>query len=34
VKALESFDKMGFKDSVKEKLLLGNARKLFGLAAV
>lgn len=30
-KALASFDKMGFKDAVKEKLLLGNARKLFGL---
>ncbi len=32
-KALASFDKMGFKDAVKEKLLLGNARNLFGLAA-
>jgi predicted TIM-barrel fold metal-dependent hydrolase len=32
-KALVSFDKMGFKDAVKEKLLLGNARNLFGLAA-
>jgi predicted TIM-barrel fold metal-dependent hydrolase len=33
-KALVSFDKMGFKDAVKEKLLLGNATNLFGLAAV
>ncbi|MGH7855150.1 MAG: amidohydrolase family protein, partial [Candidatus Binatia bacterium] len=32
-KALVSFDKMGFKDTVKEKLLVGNARKLFGLSA-
>ena len=31
VKALASFDKMGFKDSVKEKLLLSNAMKLFDL---
>ncbi|HSQ13792.1 MAG TPA: amidohydrolase family protein, partial [Candidatus Deferrimicrobium sp.] len=30
-KALASFDKMGFKDAVKEKLLTGNARNLFGL---
>jgi hypothetical protein len=30
-KALVSFDKMGFKDTVKEKLLLENARNLFGL---
>jgi len=30
-KALASFDKMGFKDSVKEKLLISNARNLFGL---
>lgn len=30
-KALASFDKMGFKDSVKEKLLLSNAMKLFDL---
>jgi predicted TIM-barrel fold metal-dependent hydrolase len=30
-KALVSFDKLGFKDAVKEKLLLGNARSLFGL---
>ncbi len=30
-KALVSFDKMGFKDSVKEKLLRENARNLFGL---
>lgn len=30
-KALASFDKMGFKDEVKEKLLLGNAMKLFDL---
>jgi predicted TIM-barrel fold metal-dependent hydrolase len=33
-KALVSFDKMGFKDAVKEKLLLGNAKNLFGLATV
>ncbi|HEX5019474.1 MAG TPA: amidohydrolase family protein, partial [Candidatus Binatia bacterium] len=33
-KALLSFDKMGFKDTVKEKLLLGNARNLFGLNLV
>ncbi len=32
-KALSSFDKMGFKDTVKEKLLLGNAQRLFGLHA-
>ena len=31
VKALASFDKMGFKDTVKEKLLLSNAKNLFGL---
>ena len=31
VKALASFDKMGFKDRVKEKLLLSNAKNLFGL---
>jgi predicted TIM-barrel fold metal-dependent hydrolase len=31
-KALASFDKIGFKDAVKEKLLLMNARNLFGLA--
>ena len=30
-KALASFDKMGFKESVKEKLLIGNAKRLFGL---
>ena len=30
-KALASFDKMGFKDPVKEKLLIGNATRLFGL---
>jgi uncharacterized protein len=30
-KALASFDKMAFKDAVKEKLLLENARRLFGL---
>ena len=30
-KALASFDKMNFKDAVKEKLLLGNAGNLFGL---
>ena len=30
-KALVSFDKIGFKDGVKEKLLLDNARNLFGL---
>src|SRR6266404_7532458 len=29
--ALISFDKLGCKDAVKEKLLLGNARNLFGL---
>lgn len=32
-KALSSFDRMNFKDSVKEKLLLSNTRNLFGLAA-
>jgi predicted TIM-barrel fold metal-dependent hydrolase len=32
-KALVSFDKLGFKDSIKEKLLLGNARNLFRLNA-
>jgi predicted TIM-barrel fold metal-dependent hydrolase len=32
-KALVSFDKVGFKDAVKEKLLLGNARRLFKLAS-
>lgn len=30
-KALSSFDKMGFKDAVKEKLLKANASRLFGL---
>jgi len=30
-KALTSFDRMKFKDSVKEKLLLANAKALFGL---
>lgn len=30
-KALASFDKMGFKDTVKEKLLTGNAARLFEL---
>jgi predicted TIM-barrel fold metal-dependent hydrolase len=30
-KALASFDKMAFKDSVKEKLLLSNTRNLFAL---
>jgi predicted TIM-barrel fold metal-dependent hydrolase len=30
-KALASFDKMGFKGAVKEKLLLSNARNLLGL---
>jgi len=30
-KALASFDKMDFKAAVKEKLLVGNARNLFGL---
>jgi hypothetical protein len=30
-KALASFDKMGFKDAVKEKLLVDNARRLFEL---
>jgi predicted TIM-barrel fold metal-dependent hydrolase len=30
-KALASFDKLGFKDTVKEKLLRDNARSLFGL---
>jgi predicted TIM-barrel fold metal-dependent hydrolase len=29
--AIMSFDKLGFKDSVKEKILLGNARSLFNL---
>jgi predicted TIM-barrel fold metal-dependent hydrolase len=33
-KALVSFDKMGFKDTVKQKLLLENARKLFGIEGV
>ena len=32
-KALVSFDRMNFKDAVKEKLLLANARNLFGLPA-
>jgi predicted TIM-barrel fold metal-dependent hydrolase len=32
-KALVSFDKMGFKDAVKEKLLVGNAKNLFRLNA-
>jgi predicted TIM-barrel fold metal-dependent hydrolase len=32
-KALVSFDKMNFKDAVKEKLLLANAQNLFGLPA-
>ena len=32
-KALVSFDKLGLKDSIKEKLLLGNARNLFRLNA-
>jgi len=30
-KALVSFDKLGLKDPVKEKILLSNARTLFGL---
>jgi uncharacterized protein len=30
-RALASFDKMAFKDAVKEKLLVGNATRLFGL---
>jgi predicted TIM-barrel fold metal-dependent hydrolase len=30
-KALASFDKMGFKDAVKQKLLLSNAKTLFAL---
>jgi uncharacterized protein len=30
-KALVSFDKLGLKDAVKEKILLSNARALFGL---
>jgi hypothetical protein len=30
-KALSSFDKLGLKDSVKEKILLSNAQALFGL---
>jgi predicted TIM-barrel fold metal-dependent hydrolase len=30
-KALVSFDKLGLKDVVKEKILLSNARALFGL---
>ena len=30
-KALISFDKLGLKDSIKEKILLANARSLFGL---
>ena len=30
-KALASFDKLGMKDEVKEKILHGNARRLFGL---
>ena len=30
-KALVSFDKLGIKDEVKEKILRGNARRLFGL---
>jgi len=29
--ALISFDKLDFRDSVKEKILLGNARRLFGI---
>jgi predicted TIM-barrel fold metal-dependent hydrolase len=33
-KALVSFDKMGFKDTVNQKLLLENARKLFGIEGV
>ncbi|HMF52504.1 MAG TPA: amidohydrolase family protein [Candidatus Saccharimonadales bacterium] len=33
-KALASFDKMGFKDAVKEKLLTVNATRLFELASV
>jgi hypothetical protein len=30
-KALSSFDKLGLKDSVKEKILLSNAQALFGV---
>jgi len=30
-KALSSFDKLGLKDAVKEKILISNASKLFGL---
>ncbi len=30
-KALASFDKLGVKDEIKEKILQGNARRLFGL---
>jgi predicted TIM-barrel fold metal-dependent hydrolase len=32
-KALVSFDKLGLKDAVKEKILLSNARALFALSA-
>ena len=31
VRALESFDKLGLKNTVKEKILISNAARLFGL---